>query len=189
MNISVHIILLHDNHFSVFLCLCRYADPGEPAAGHSAHAGKCASALFLCLLHFWHHWRAAVGWTIKKSLLPRGELHPVSTKRGGLVGLREWEREKTEWTECFNCDLIEEKSTVSKLWVYLDDSLGLPRIKRLNLGGRIFWKMHFRVPDQSIIGLDLYFKCPFSRRRDTWCDQWIFWDHMDVGDNKQFSSI
>lgn len=73
----------------IFLCLCRYAYPGEPAAGHSTNAGKCASALFLCFLHFWHHWRAAVGWTIKKSLLPRGELHPVSTKRGGLVGLRE----------------------------------------------------------------------------------------------------
>ncbi len=113
MNISVHIIFCHDNHFSVFLCLCRYAYPGEPAAGHSAHAGKCASALFLCLLHFWHHWRAAMGWTIKKSLLPRGELHPVSTKRGGLVGLREWEREKTECTECFYYNLVEEK----KHWI------------------------------------------------------------------------
>lgn len=89
MNISE---LLFFHIIIIFLRLCRYAYPCEPAAGHSTHAGKCASAMFLCLLHFWHHWRAAVGWTIKKSLLPRGELHPVSTKRGGLVGLRERER-------------------------------------------------------------------------------------------------
>lgn len=86
MNISE---LLFFHIIIIFLCLYRHAYPGEPAAGHSTHAGKCASAMFLCLLHFWHHWRAAVGWTIKKSLLPRGELHPVSTKRGGLVGLKE----------------------------------------------------------------------------------------------------
>ena len=56
----------------------RYADPGEPAPGHTAHAGECAPALLLCLLHLWHHWRAALGWPASKSLLPGGELHHVS---------------------------------------------------------------------------------------------------------------
>lgn len=59
--------------------MCRYAYSGQPAAGHSAHAGKRAPALFLCLFHFWHHWCAVVGWTVEKSLLHGGELYPVST--------------------------------------------------------------------------------------------------------------
>lgn len=59
--------------------VCRYAYPGKPAAGHSAHAGKRSPALFLCLFYFWHHRSAVVGWTVEKSLLPGGKLHPVST--------------------------------------------------------------------------------------------------------------
>lgn len=40
---------------------CRYAHPGHSAAGHPAHAGQCAAALLLCLLHFRHRRRPAMG--------------------------------------------------------------------------------------------------------------------------------
>ncbi|KAI5275625.1 X-Linked Retinitis Pigmentosa Gtpase Regulator-Interacting Protein 1, partial [Manis pentadactyla] len=53
----------------------QYADPGELAPRHTAHAGECPPALFLCLFHLWHHRRAALGGPAAQSLLPRGELH------------------------------------------------------------------------------------------------------------------
>lgn len=58
----------------------RYADPGEPAAGYSTHAGQCAAALLFCFLHLRHHRRAAVGGATEEPLLPWGELYPVSNK-------------------------------------------------------------------------------------------------------------
>lgn len=56
----------------------RYADPGEPAPGHAAHAGERPPPLLLCLLHLWHHRRAALGRLTAQPLLPGGELHHVS---------------------------------------------------------------------------------------------------------------
>lgn len=40
---------------------CRYAHPGHPTAGYPAHAGQRAAALLLCLLHFRHRRRPALG--------------------------------------------------------------------------------------------------------------------------------
>lgn len=40
---------------------CRYAHPGHPAAGHTTHAGQCAAALLLCVLHFRHRRSSALG--------------------------------------------------------------------------------------------------------------------------------
>lgn len=50
--------------------LHRYAYPGEPAARHSTHAGKCAFAVLLRLLHLRDHRGAAVGGAPEKPLLP-----------------------------------------------------------------------------------------------------------------------
>lgn len=61
--------------------LCRHANPGEPAARHSAHAGQRPSPLLLRLLHLRHHWCAAVGGAAEEPLLPGGKLHTVSGLR------------------------------------------------------------------------------------------------------------
>lgn len=39
----------------------RYAYPGDVAARHPAHARQCPAALFLCVLHLWHHRCPIVG--------------------------------------------------------------------------------------------------------------------------------
>ena len=56
----------------------RYADTGDAVAGHSPHVRQCSSPLLLCLLHLWHRWCAAVGWTPAQPLFPRttSKCHP-----------------------------------------------------------------------------------------------------------------
>ena len=44
-------------------------DPGDAAAGHPAHAGQCAAALLLRLLHLWDCGGAAVGRTPQTRML------------------------------------------------------------------------------------------------------------------------
>ena len=44
-------------------------DPGDAAAGHPAHAGQCAAALLLRLLHLWDCGGAAVGRTAQTKML------------------------------------------------------------------------------------------------------------------------
>lgn len=38
----------------------RYANSRDATPRHAAHARECPLALFLCVLHLWHHWGAAV---------------------------------------------------------------------------------------------------------------------------------
>lgn len=56
----------------------RYAHPGDPPAGHTAHAGQRAAALLLRLLHIWHRGRPALGRPPQKPLLCGWQLSHVS---------------------------------------------------------------------------------------------------------------
>lgn len=49
--------------------IARHEDPGDAAAGHTAHAGKCSSPLLLRLLHLRDNRGAAVGGTAQTALL------------------------------------------------------------------------------------------------------------------------
>ena len=49
--------------------ISRHEDPGDAAAGHTAHAGKCSSPLLLRLLHLRDHRSSAVGGAAQTALL------------------------------------------------------------------------------------------------------------------------
>lgn len=78
-----HICQVEEQHYlSHLLTLTwsplRYAHPGDPPAGHTAHAGQRAAALLLCLLHIWHRGRPALGRPPQKPLLCGRQLSHVS---------------------------------------------------------------------------------------------------------------
>lgn len=53
---------------SFFVCAGRYAHPGHSPFRHASHAGQCAGAVFLRVLHLRHRRRAAVGGASEKPL-------------------------------------------------------------------------------------------------------------------------
>ena len=67
-------------------CHARYEDPGDVAAGHSAHAGQRPPPLLLRLLHLRHYRGPAVGGAPQAEMLHQRDLPANSDEQGGLQG-------------------------------------------------------------------------------------------------------
>lgn len=87
------------HHFTL-----RYADPGNALAGYVADAGKCAAALLLCVLHFWHCRRSIV------------ERHPATTVRPRSANARRRPKVSTMYTLDVKCMEVGDCRWVGRLF-------------------------------------------------------------------------